>query len=47
MKTQIPPRAEAQARNDRARLALEGLSTADAFGEQLLHAGASARLSAV
>src|SRR5690242_1380154 len=28
---------------DRARLALEGLSVADAFGEQLLHCGPVAR----
>ena len=31
---------------DRARLSLEGLSVADAFGEQLLHAGAHARVRA-
>ena len=30
----------------RARLALEGLSVADAFGEQLLHAGPAARIVA-
>jgi ADP-ribosylglycohydrolase len=28
---------------DRARIALEGLSVGDAFGEQLLHAGPHAR----
>jgi len=32
---------------DRARLALEGLSVADAFGEQLLHCGPRARAEAV
>jgi len=32
---------------DRARLALEGLSTGDAFGEQLLHAGPRARARAL
>jgi ADP-ribosylglycohydrolase len=32
---------------ERARLALEGLSVADAFGEQLLHAGPHARSLAV
>src|SRR5512146_523336 len=31
----------------RARLALEGLSVADAFGEQLLHAGPAARAIAL
>jgi ADP-ribosylglycohydrolase len=34
-------------RLSRAKLALEGLATADAFGEQLLHAGPHARLTAV
>jgi ADP-ribosylglycohydrolase len=47
MKTPTPPSATTQDRQARARLALEGLSTADAFGEQLLHAGPHARLSAV
>jgi ADP-ribosylglycohydrolase len=46
MKTPTPPSATTQDRQARARLALEGLSTADAFGEQLLHAGPHARLSA-
>src|SRR5687767_5476007 len=32
---------------ERARLALEGLSVADAFGEQLLHAGPNARAIAL
>ena len=32
---------------ERARLALEGLSVADAFGEQLLHAGPQARMLAL
>ncbi len=32
---------------DRARLSLEGLSVADAFGEQLLHAGPHARVQAL
>src|SRR5688572_29850145 len=32
---------------DRARLSLEGLSVADAFGEQLLHAGPHARAIAL
>lgn len=32
---------------ERARLALEGLSVADAFGEQLLHAGPHARMLAL
>ena len=32
---------------ERARLALEGLSTGDAFGEQLLHAGPQARALAL
>ncbi|MDQ3335925.1 MAG: ADP-ribosylglycohydrolase family protein [Myxococcota bacterium] len=32
---------------ERARLALEGLSVADAFGEQLLHAGPQARMIAL
>jgi ADP-ribosylglycohydrolase len=32
---------------DRARLSLEGLSVADAFGEQLLHAGPHARVRAL
>jgi ADP-ribosylglycohydrolase len=32
---------------DRARLSLEGLSVADAFGEQLLHAGPHARAHAL
>jgi ADP-ribosylglycohydrolase len=32
---------------ERARLALEGLSVADAFGEQLLHAGPQARMTAL
>jgi len=32
---------------DRARLSLEGLSVADAFGEQLLHAGPNARAIAL
>ena len=32
---------------DRAELALEGLSVADAFGEQLLHAGPQARMIAL
>ena len=32
---------------ERARVALEGLSVADAFGEQLLHAGPEARLIAL
>ena len=31
----------------RAQLSLEGLSVADAFGEQLLHAGAHARVEAL
>src|SRR5262245_23672173 len=31
----------------RARLALEGLSVADAFGEQMLHAGPEARVLAL
>src|ERR1043165_7637575 len=31
----------------RMRLCLEGLSTADAFGEQLLHAGPAARVIAL
>ena len=47
MKTPTPPGAATPDRRARARLALEGLSTADAFGEQLLHAGPHARLSAV
>jgi ADP-ribosylglycohydrolase len=34
-------------RLERARLALEGLSVADAFGEQLLHAGPQARMVAL
>ena len=33
------PTTAAPDRLGRARLALEGLSTADAFGEQLMHAG--------
>jgi ADP-ribosylglycohydrolase len=32
---------------DRAKLSLEGLSVADAFGEQLLHSGAHARVEAL
>ncbi len=32
---------------DRARLSLEGLSIADAFGEQILHAGPHARVTAL
>jgi hypothetical protein len=32
---------------ERARLALEGLSTGDAFGEQLLHCGPRARARAL
>lgn len=32
---------------ERARLSLEGLSVADAFGEQLLHAGPHARMTAL
>jgi ADP-ribosylglycohydrolase len=32
---------------ERARLSLEGLSIADAFGEQLLHSGAHARIEAL
>lgn len=32
---------------ERARLSLEGLSVADAFGEQLLHSGAHARVEAL
>lgn len=32
---------------ERARVALEGLSVADAFGEQLLHAGPNARMLAL
>jgi ADP-ribosylglycohydrolase len=35
--------ADTDAAMARARLALEGLSVADAFGEQLLHAGSAAR----
>ena len=39
--------ASPEARLARARLSLEGLSVADAFGEQLLHAGPHDRLRAV
>lgn len=47
MKTPTTATWATQDRLGRARLALEGLSTADAFGEQLMHAGPYARLSAV
>ncbi|HEU4730661.1 MAG TPA: ADP-ribosylglycohydrolase family protein [Kofleriaceae bacterium] len=39
--------AVVQERMARAKVALEGLSTGDAFGEQLLHAGPHARATAV